>query len=280
MRRARTGNDPGGGVFDTHLHLDQLPAEAQVLGEAWEGALVPGLDLPQALRARERFGADPRLRFALGLHPWWLAPRGALPPDPGDDPRFAALGAALAEGGWAAVGETGLDRPYAQDAAVLAVQGRWFDAHMALAARHRLPVVLHCVRAHGLAQGVARSQRDVCGVVHAYGGSVEEARVWVGLGWCVGIGVSLTWPDAHRVREVAAWAPWDALVVETDAPYQSVHGTPRGEGEPAGLGAVLRALAALRGVSLEEAQARTAATARRLFGGGGEGDVSRTAPVT
>jgi TatD DNase family protein len=64
-----------------------------------------------------------------------------------------------------------------------------------------------------------RQQRfDGGGIVHAFSGGVEEAKMYAKLGFKLGIGGSVTYEQAKRLHNVIAAMPIESLVIETDAP--------------------------------------------------------------
>jgi TatD DNase family protein len=75
----------------------------------------------------------------------------------------------------------------------------------------------------------------------------------------------VTYPNAGALRESCADVPSDRILVETDSPYlapQPLRGTPN---EPANVVHTLRALADVRGESVEELAAATHANAATAF---------------
>ncbi len=252
-------------MFDAHCHLDLLAdpprawAEARAAGVC--GALVAGVD-PPGWAAQARLAATlPGLHCALGLHPW----RTDLAA-PALDDVLAALAPRLASA--AAVGETGLDRspgmpPWPR-------QLRAFRAQLALARTLDRPVVLHVVRAHAEALAVVDGDGlpAAGGMVHGFTGSAELAREWSRRGLMLSLGGPATWTVGARRRRGIAAIPEDALLVETDAPDQppAAARAARRPGAPAMLGAVVDAVARLRGCAPETTAATTARNARRLLG--------------
>jgi TatD DNase family protein len=201
--------------------------------------LVPGVDAAQWSRAAALPPPEGiALRFAVGVHPC-------------SEGTAAEVEAAIERLGAVAIGELGWDRAApARDALA--------DALIALAKARALPVVLHVVGRHGHALERLRRHAPLRGVVHAYSGSAELVREYVGLGLAIAIGPSVLREGARKVRAAAVAVPDAALLVETDAP--------EGIAEPADLVRVIEAVAGLRGASVEAIGALTAANAERMFG--------------
>ena len=241
-------------MFDALCHARDPALLRQAWASGVEGVLLGGTH-PEGW-AEQHTLAAPRVRLALGLHPWFaaLAEQGAL------DALEAALRAPHPPD---ALGEIGLDRahPGAPDDAT---QREVFDHQLALAERYRLPVVLHVVRAHGHALELLRRRSlSAGGVVHGFSGSLDILRHYVQFGLHISFGALLLHPHARRAQEAAQQVPLERLLVETDAPAHL-------EG-PHCLPEVIAALAALRGLPPAEVATLTAENARRLYRLGASG---------
>lgn len=243
-------------AVDTHIHLDALEAwePGDSLGTEDARALVPGIDPAKTRRTLERLGHDRRLSFGAAIHPWWaVAPPASA---------WAAL-EALARApqvGW--IGETGLDHLRHADEAERAACEATFRRHLELAHALDKPVIIHCVRAHEDCARILREMRPTRGIVHAFGGSTEQAAAYRRLGYVVGVGCTVTHTRARRVRRVAAQLQDGDFVLETDAPFMAASPRGKGEGRPADLQAVAETVAALRETSVADVWATTSATAR------------------
>ncbi|MBF0191181.1 MAG: TatD family hydrolase [Magnetococcales bacterium] len=249
-------------MIDTHCHLDfphfdadraAVWQRAQAVGVV--GGVVPGVCLRDFGRVVALRG--PGMWIALGLHPGFLADH---PPD-----ALAQLESWLRRDRPVAVGEIGLDHLLSPE--THARQLSLLEDQLRLAADFRLPVVLHVRRAHDMMVSVLRriSFRQG-GIVHAFGGSLQQAEAYVKLGFCLGIGGVVTYERSRRIRQVAAALPEEALVVETDAPDLTPAAHHGERNEPAFLPEVVAVLAALRQTDPERIRMVTARNARRVLG--------------
>lgn len=268
-------------LFDSHCHLDfaEFDADRADLLQRARAAgvseiLVPGYEPEQWLRAGAiALAATERgltVYTAVGIHPYALVggARAWVGRSPG------ALAAALAEEttqlGVVAIGECGLDGPLADRAGAacsLAHQSAVLREHLRAASTCQLPLVLHVVKAHGLALELLRGEPvgvEPRGVIHAFSGSPELVREYVDLGFMLGFGGALTRPTHEKARVAARATPDEWLLVETDAPSGRLEGGPE-RNEPAALARVVETLAELRGQSVEHVATITQANARRLF---------------
>jgi TatD DNase family protein len=239
-------------LFDAHAHLDELPANPHPLGI--RGWIVPGVDVAAARQAAEWVAADGRIVAALGLHPWYLpAGREALETVLAELEETARAWA-LAGRPAVAIGETGLDAGRRGRALDADVQREAFRAQLRLAARLGLPLVVHCVRAHGACvELIEKEGFSGGGMVHDFGGARETVAPWVAAGFALSISPRALGRGA-RFEETVRAIPGDCLLVETDDA-----GTER-------LPAVVAWLARVRGEAVSELAARTEESARRLVG--------------
>jgi TatD DNase family protein len=255
-------------VIDTHCHLDRAEFDgdrAEVLARAREAGVtdlvVPAIG-PEGWDAlADLCGSAPGLRFGLGVHPQRLPEL-----DPRDDDRHLAdLEAALGRGGPVGVGECGLDRPSVAAGAPMDRQVAVLRGHLRLARRHRLPVMLHCLRAHEPLLAVLEEEPlPAGGVLHSYSGGVAHVRAYAALGLHFSFAGPLTYENASKGPAAARAVPRDRLLLETDAPDQPPR-PHRGRNEPSFLPLVAAALAATLGLPVAEVGALTARNARALF---------------
>ncbi len=163
------------------------------------------------------------------------------------------------------VGECGLD--YYYDHSPREVQRDAFAAQIALAHERDLALVVHTRDAWDDTFAILRAE-GVPGrtVVHCFTGGPDEARLSLDLGASLSFSGIMTFKNAADVREAAALAPLDRVLVETDAPYLAPvphRGKPN---QPAHVTLVGAALAALKGVPVEDVERATWANTAALFG--------------
>jgi TatD DNase family protein len=195
---------------------------------------------------------------AVGIHPNDAAEAGH------DD--WATVTNLVRQPGVVAVGETGLDRywkrtPFSQ-------QQEWFDRHLGLALERDLPVVIHCRDCQAdIIQQLQGLHRSVRGIMHAFTGTWEDAEVYLELGLHLSLAgmVTFTNKNLDALRDVAARAPLDRLLVETDSPYLSPHPWRGQTNEPARVALTAARIAEVRGLSAAEFAQITTSNARALF---------------
>ncbi|MBI4264906.1 MAG: TatD family hydrolase [Acidobacteria bacterium] len=257
-------------MVDSHCHLagPEFAADLDaVIARARTAGLVHAFVILAAENAEELARADgiaarwPDVRFAIGVHPHTARTFAR-------DPAAAAreVDAALAARPLArAVGEIGLDYHY--DFSPRDTQQAVFREQIRLAARRRLPIVIHTREAEDDTfrilgeEGAGR----VGGVFHCFTGDRRMAQRVLDLGFYVSLAGIVTFPRAQALREVAAMVPLERLLVETDSPYLAPVPHRGTRNEPAHVGRVAEAIAELRGTDGSVVTAAAVENFRRLF---------------
>jgi TatD DNase family protein len=272
-------------ALDSHTHLDIVVGERPAHGAGDEG--WPDDDAVAAEIAAAAAVGIPRLvqvgvdvassRWSAGLadrHPQVLAAVAIHPNEAGagraDDDALADIDRLAALPRVRAIGETGLDR-YRTGPEGWAAQEASFRAHIRLAKEHGIALVIHDRDAH---EEILRVLEDEGApehtVFHCFSGDAAVARTCVERGYVLSFAGTLTFANAGYLREAAALAPVDQLLVETDAPFL----TPMPyRGRPNSSRLVphtVRALAEVTGTELGELCEALTSTAVRVFGSWGE----------
>lgn len=242
--------------IDHHCHLPD-DAPSAVVDEAEAAGVVALIDVGTSVAssraASRRAAADPRVWATAGVHPH-DASEG-----------WDGLEELLGDERVVAVGECGLDYHYLhspREAQLVA-----FAAQIELGHRWDLPVVVHSRDAWDDTFAVLRdvgAPRRL--VLHCFTGGPTEAERCLELGAHLSFSGIVTFRNAHEVQAAARACPLERLMVETDSPYLAPvphRGRPN---RPAWVAEVGSAVAALRGMDVEELSAATVATTRRVYG--------------
>jgi len=254
-------------LFDTHCHLYSEPLASDipaVLGRAAAvgvtRVIVPAYD-PASWDAIAAMVGLSGVNAALGLHPW------VADAVPAAGIRDLLLSQQNRKIGPVAIGEIGLDTKLPCDGPTLAVQLAVLRPQLELAHDLDLPVILHCRGAfEELLTELDRFGGRLRGVLHAWSRGPELAERFTRAGLALGLGGAVTREHARRVRRTVRRLPLDHFVLETDAPSIGLDGILPEHAEPAHVADVARAVADIRGESLETVAAATTAHACRLFG--------------
>ncbi|NLK39114.1 MAG: TatD family hydrolase [Clostridiales bacterium] len=259
-------------LFDSHAHYYDRRFEREYEGGADSllarlfssdenyYILNVGADLRSSTQCIAQAARYPRMYAAAGIHPSDTRFCKNLASDMDELRRLFANGK---KNKLVALGEIGLDYHYPDTDKKK--QAEYFHAQMSLAAELGLPVIVHDREAHGDCMAVVRAYPDVCGVFHSYSGSVEMARELIKRGWYISFSGTVTFKNAHRVRDVAAALPIDSILIETDSPYLAPH-PHRGQLNHSGyVGYVAETLADLHRLDFETVAEITAQNGAKLF---------------
>lgn len=259
-------------IFDTHAHytshrfdghrdevLDSLPAQGVC------GVVECGVDLATSRAALALAETRPWVWAAAGVHPEilieddastvyefhgdWRAELAAIEPLYGD-PRVVA------------VGECGLDHhwPVPEDA-----QLALFEAELAAAQEHSLPILVHDREAHAETYALLKRYRPR-GILHAFSGSADDA-LWIARqGMLLGFGGALTFKNARRAVEAVAALSLENIVLETDCPYMAPEPFRGKECHSGMIRFTAQKVADIKQVPLEEVLRITEQNARALLG--------------
>lgn len=259
-------------MFDSHCHLtsarfdpdrDAVVAAMDAAGIAACLSIGTGLaDAAAALALARRHPG--RVHAAAGLDPFSCHEAGG-----GFAAAVAALRDLLRAGGFAALGECGLEHHHVLDP--LPLQRERFAAQIALAVELDLPLVVHARSgrnggdAHAPAVDLVRAHPGARGVIHSFDGDAAQARAWLDAGFHVAVNGMLTFTGNDALRAAMRAVPADRLLIETDAPYLAPVPLRGRRCEPAHAAIVAACLAELRGERREDVMAWAGRNARALL---------------
>jgi TatD DNase family protein len=163
------------------------------------------------------------------------------------------------------VGEIGLDYHY--DLSPREVQREVFRRQIRVARELGCPIVIHTREADEETFEILSedSEGTVSGVFHCFSGDAAMAKRAIELGFYVSFSGIVTFRSAELVRQAAAVVPLDRLLVETDAPYLAPVPHRGKRNEPALIVEVVKTLADVQGVTVEDLVEATSDAFERLF---------------
>ena len=235
-------------LIDSHCHLnaDRFEGDEAVVLERARAAgvdriLVPGWNLASCERALALARRFEDLDVSVGVHPHDAARV--------DDAGWRRIRDLAEEPRVVAIGETGLD--YDRVFSPIPDQLDNLRRNLELALETGKPAILHVRSAAGrsdaqdailaeLRSAGAGTQMAVsvfgadrpAAVIHSFSGSVEYARQVLDLGLAISISGLAFRAGEEATAEVVPLVPADRLLVETDSPFLSPPGGPRGRNEP------------------------------------------------
>jgi len=259
-------------LIDTHCHLDAeyFPEGPEAVLARARAAGVGGFVVVGVGRSLEP--ARAAIALAKRFPEEIAATAGVHPHDASmcDEACVAELHALASDPSVVAVGEIGLDYHY--DHSPRDVQRGVFARLIGLAREVKKPIVVHTRSAPDDTLSIleAEGAREVGGLIHCFSEDMAFAKRALDIGFDLSFSGIVTFKNARAVQEVAAQAPLERILVETDSPYLSpipYRGKPC---EPAYVVHTARKVAELRGISFETLAVETTRNAsvrfRRGFG--------------
>ncbi len=225
----------------SHLAADQVEATLlRARDQGVTGFIAVGTDLEDSRAVLELAARVPGVQASLGVHP-----HEAQSWSPEVE---AGLRMLAADPSVRFIGETGLDWHY--DLSPRGVQEAAFRAQVRLAKDLRKPLMIHTRSAPEATLRILEEEgaEAVQGIIHCFSEDRAFALRALDLGFYLSFSGIVTFKKAEAVREVAAWAPADRILVETDAPFLApvpYRGKPN---EPGFVRFTAEAVAALRGI--------------------------------
>jgi len=235
-------------IFDTHTHYtdrrfdpDREALLASLPGQGVAFVLNCGSNLRDSKQGLALAQQYPYIYAACGLHPHEAKDF--------DKHGIGELRLLLHHPKCVAVGEIGLDYHY--DFSPRDLQKDCFRRQLELAWEMNLPVIVHDREAHEDTLRILQEFKPR-GVMHCFTGSVEFAREILTLGMYISFGGAVTFKNAKKPVEVAAYIPLDRLLLETDAPYMTPVPHRGKRCDSTHIGLIAEKIAALRNMDAQE----------------------------
>jgi TatD DNase family protein len=255
-------------LIDSHAHID-FPQFAEDRDAMLERARVAGVTTLLAIGS----GPGPeKLDAAIPFaeqHDWIYATVGTHPHEAKEltQAHLEQLAKLARHPRVIAYGEIGLD--YFYDHSPREVQQRVFREQMELAAKAKLPIVIHCRDAWTDCLDMLEQNwrsTGLGGILHCFTSTLEDAKRGLDMGFLISFAGNSTYPKAQNLRDVAKALPLANLLIETDAPFLAPQAYRGKRNEPAYVGEVAKAIGSVRDLAAEEVALATARNFRRFFG--------------
>lgn len=257
-------------LVDAHTHLDACGAtDAAGVAAALDRAEAVGVsrvvtvadDLDAARFAVEAAHWDTRVWAAVAIHP---TRANVL-----TDEVKAEIESLARDRRVVAVGETGLDYYWPgklDGCATVEEQVEGFRWHIDLAKRLHKPLMIHNREAdHDLLAVLLDEGAPDTVIFHCFSSGPEMAEACVEAGYVLSFSGTVSFRNAHELREAAQLVPDGQFLFETDAPFLTPHPFRGAPNEPYCLPYTARAFAEITGRDPEAAAASATATAERVY---------------
>ncbi|MBK7087653.1 MAG: TatD family hydrolase [Chitinophagaceae bacterium] len=251
-------------IIDTHCHL-YLPEFKEDVDNMLKRAVdagikqffLPAIDGSTHTEMMEMEKKYPGKCFSMiGLHPCSVKENYLYELD--------HIKLLLEQRQFAAIGETGLD--FYWDTQFTKEQYKALENQIVMALQFNLPIVLHTRSAMQETIDVIKQYRDtkLNGIFHCFGGTLQEARQIIDLGFYLGIGGVVTYKKSG-LEETLKEIDLKHLVLETDAPYLSPVPFRGKRNESSYLTYIIAKIAEIKQVSIEEVARETTTNAVKIF---------------
>lgn len=162
-----------------------------------------------------------------------------------------------------AIGEIGLD--YYYDTHPRELQQFWFRQQLRLAEFVNKPVIIHSRDASQETFDIMSTSNVRKGVIHCYSGSAPMAVEYTKMGFYIGIGGVVTFPNAKKMVEVVEAIPLEKILIETDSPYLAPAPNRGKRNDPRNLEYIVTKIAEIKNISPENVANITSKNAQNLF---------------
>jgi TatD DNase family protein len=260
-------------LVDTHCHLN-LDQFSDDLDEVIESALligvvriiVPGVDLPTSEKAIEISCKYDEVFAAVGIHPNYASQYSVN--------NVLQLASLTSNPKVVAIGEIGLDKY--RDFSPLQQQLTLLEAQLELSRSCELPTIIHSRAAvpeiitilskwHNNLEKNELPLAKKPGIMHAFEGSVEEAKILSKLDFKFGLGGAVTYNPPRIDLRLLTELPLESFLFETDSPYLAPNSCRGKRNEPAYVRETVQTVSGKINVSYEELSRITTNTANSLF---------------
>ena len=257
-------------LVDTHCHLDFDRYDQdrdKVIKRAKDAGvtriIIPAVDVASCKSAIKLANKHRQMYASAGVHPNSTAnfTSYAL-----KDIETAAKNRKVV-----AIGEIGLD--YYRERSPKSKQKQAFEKQIELAARLELPLIIHNRDAEkdtlpileNWVTDLPDSLKDRPGVFHSFLADQGTAQRAIDAGFYLGFTGPITFKNNKDMHRVVASVPLDRILVETDGPYLTPEPYRGKRNEPSYIPHIIKKIAELHSVSVDEVSRITTENAIRLF---------------
>jgi len=246
----------------THLYLDEFRTDIdevirRSVDKGVQYMLIPNIDESSAGDMHRLCDSFPENCFPMmGIHPT------SVKENYKDE--LAAIEKHLKTRKYVAIGEIGIDLYW--DKTHLKEQEEAFRFQLDLAHEQKLPVVIHSRNSLEIVFKILEDYKNkgITGVFHCFPGSYEQSKKAINMGYYLGLGGVVTY-NKSAMADVAAHAPLDSIILETDAPFLTPYPYRGKRNESAFIVEIAEKIAEIRDIPVDEVARVTTQNAINLF---------------
>lgn len=247
-------------MVDTHCHLyyeyydnlDEIIDKIKKVGI--RAVIVNGTDMRTNKEVLELVNKYDIVYGAIGFHPTEL--------NEFNDSDFKWLEEHINDNKIVAIGEIGLDYHY--DNTDKEKQQYVFKRQLEIAKKYNKPVIVHSRDSIQETYNILKESNCV-GSIHCYSGSLEMAREFIKIGFCLGIGGIVTFKNAKNIIEVIKNIDLKYILMETDSPYLTPEPFRGQKNDSSYLDLILNKISELKGIDKNVVNTTINNTVKNLF---------------
>lgn len=247
-------------MIDTHCHLfseyynniDEVIEECKKNGI--KRLIVSGCDMKSNIEVLELVSKYDIVYGTLGFHPTEL--------EDFDASYFDWLEEHICDKGIVGVGEIGLDYHY--DDTDREKEIMVFKRQLDIATKYNKPIIVHSRDSIQDTYNILK-EYNLKGSIHCFSGSVEMGRLFIRLGYKLGIGGIVTYKNAKTIKEVVKDTDMAYILLETDSPYLSPVPYRGTDNKPYNVSLVAEEIASLKNTTKAEVIRVTTDNAEGIF---------------
>jgi len=160
-----------------------------------------------------------------------------------------------------AIGEIGLDYHYTKDNKEKQIN--LFERQLKLAEKHHIPVIIHSREATEDTINCLKKY-NITGVIHSFSGSLETAKIYIKMGFILGINGVITFKNS-KLKEVIKEIDLENIIFETDSPYLTPEPFRGQKNEPARIINIAEFICNLKNIEKSQASIITNENIKRVF---------------
>lgn len=161
-----------------------------------------------------------------------------------------------------AIGEIGLDYHY--DNFDKNNQIKLFKMQLEIAKKYNKPVIVHSRDATEDTIKILKEYPTVKGSIHCFSGSLETAKIYIKMGYKLGLGGVVTFKNS-KFKECLKEIPLEFILLETDSPYLSPEPIRGTKNEPQNIRYIAKFIAECKGISIEKLAEITEKNVKSIF---------------
>ena len=244
---------------DTHCHIfnEYYDNINDVIKDASNNYITRyinnGTDLKSNQEVLELINKFPNMYGAIGIHPEVV--------DAYNKNDLLFIKDNLTNNKVVALGEIGLDYHYTKENKLKQIE--LFEAQLKLAQDYNLPVIVHSREATNDTINCLKKYH-VKGVIHSFSGSLETAKIYIKMGFLLGINGVITFKNSN-LKDIIKQIPPENIVLETDSPYLTPEPYRGTKNEPKRVLEIAKFLCTIYKISLEELSEITNKNIKRIF---------------